>query len=84
MQIEWKLKRGTWRPRLLDFAKAVPNDVIQGASQQAYAIAQQAKDSDGDEYANTCRAALEPLLKIKVKIQQLSPCLAWVVFLFFI
>ena len=72
MQIEWKLKRGTWRPRLLDFAKAVPNDTIQEASQQAYAVAEEAKVSSAEEYANMCKAALEPLLKIKVRMGQLS------------
>ena len=73
MQIEWKLKRGTWRPKLLDFAKAVPNDTIQGASQQAYAIAQEAEVSNAEEYAKMCKAALEPLLKIKVRIRAIFP-----------
>jgi len=63
--IEWKLKRGTWRPKLLDFAKAVPEEVIKEASQQAYAIAQGCMDSTKEGYASCCKAALEPLVQIK-------------------
>jgi len=63
--IEWKLKRGTWRPKLLDFAKAVPEEVIKEASQQAYRVAENASYSSDEEYVKCCRTALEPLLKIK-------------------
>ena len=70
-QIEWKLRRGQWRPKLLDFAKAVPNDTIQGASQLAYAVAEEATVSNAEEYTKMCKAALEPLLKIKVRVGQI-------------
>ena len=75
-QIEWKLRRGQWRPKLLDFAKAVPNDTIQGASQLAYAVAEEATVSNAEEYTKMCKAALEPLLKIKVRVGQIFLCVA--------
>lgn len=34
-QVEWKLARFTWRPRLLDFAKALDPVVVQAATQAA-------------------------------------------------
>ncbi|KAI5655145.1 hypothetical protein M9H77_32332 [Catharanthus roseus] len=34
--MQWKLTRGKWRPRLLDFASSLDDDVVKSASQKAF------------------------------------------------
>lgn len=34
--MQWKLTRGKWRPRLLDFVSALEEDVVKSASQKAF------------------------------------------------
>jgi hypothetical protein len=60
--------RGTWRPRLLDFARAVPDEVIKDASRQAFSAAENAAHTSEDEYRQCCESAMEPLIKIKVSM----------------
>lgn len=67
-KIEWKLKRGTWRPKLLDFAKSVSDEEIQTASRAAFSVLASLGNATVDSFAKTCEAALEPLVKIKVQI----------------
>ena len=38
LQVEWKLTRGTWRPRLLDYAKNTQQESVIAATRSAYAI----------------------------------------------
>lgn len=34
--MQWKLTRGKWRPRLLDFVSSLDDDVVKSASQKAF------------------------------------------------
>ncbi len=65
-KIEWKLKRGTWRPKLLDYAKAVSDAEIQQASKAAFLSLKTLTNEIADDYTSCCEAALKPLVKIKV------------------
>lgn len=60
-QVDWKLKRGKWRPRLLDFAKAHSDATVQAASAAAFQQAAAGSAADAS-------AALAPLIKLKVSI----------------
>lgn len=55
--VEWKLRRGKWRPRLLDFAKAHTDEDVQAASTAAFS---QALKPEPDT-----SAALAALTKLK-------------------
>ncbi|CAM0875993.1 unnamed protein product [Alopecurus aequalis] len=35
--LDWKLKRGKWRPRLMDFVKSLDDAVVESASRKAFA-----------------------------------------------
>ncbi|KAK8937469.1 hypothetical protein KSP39_PZI012047 [Platanthera zijinensis] len=35
--VRWKLSRGKWRPRLLDFASSLPETLVESASKKAFA-----------------------------------------------
>ena len=59
MQVDWKLTRGKFRPRLLDYAKQHSDDVVQAASREAFALA----TSDDDDAA----APIAALAKLKVR-----------------
>ena len=36
IQVEWKLTRGKWRPKLLDYAKMAPEDTVMLVTRQAF------------------------------------------------
>lgn len=56
LQVEWKLTRGKWRPRLLDFAKELSDDAVKDASTDAFKSAA----------AGNSTAAFAALTKLKV------------------
>lgn len=56
--VAWKLKRGKWRPRLLDFARAHSDDMVRSASAEAFRLAASGTTEDAS-------AALAPLTKLK-------------------
>ena len=58
-QVDWKLTRGKFRPRLLDYAKQHSGDVVQAASRDAFALA-----ASGDDDA---AAPIAALAKLKVR-----------------
>ena len=67
-KIEWKLKRGSWRPKLLNYAKAVPDEEIQNASRSAFSVLREMGQKDAEDFTKQVEAALEPLVKIKVPV----------------
>ena len=56
--MDWKLTRGKFRPRLLDYAKEHSEEVVQAASTKAFQLA---LSSDGDDG----KAAIAELAKLK-------------------
>ncbi len=60
MQVDWKLTRGKFRPRLLDYAKEHSDAVVQAASTEAF---RQAQSSDGDDG----KSAIAELAKLKAR-----------------
>lgn len=62
-QVEWKLKRGKWRPRLLEYAKAHSDEIVRSASSEAFQAA-----AAGD--AQHVLAALAPLTKLKASCRR--------------
>uniref|UniRef100_A0ACD5W9R2 Uncharacterized protein n=1 Tax=Avena sativa TaxID=4498 RepID=A0ACD5W9R2_AVESA len=36
--LQWKLSRGKWRPRLMDFVKSLDDEVVESASRKAFAV----------------------------------------------
>lgn len=68
-QVDWKLKRGKFRPRLLDFAKQHSDATVETASADAFQRAASGLVEDAS-------AAMAPLTKLKVTIASLLPCAA--------
>lgn len=46
--VQWKLTRGTWRPRLLDFAKAHSDETVLSTSGRAFQLIEGYEPSSGD------------------------------------
>lgn len=68
-QMEWKLKRGKWRPKLLDYAKSAKEEDVRGSSQAAFEAAGKITDepdADADVDGEAIRDALRPLTELKV------------------
>lgn len=63
--VEWKVgQRGKWRPRLLDFARALPEGAVADASLRAFAVLSKVKDSQ-DVPEAALKDALAPLTELK-------------------
>jgi hypothetical protein len=60
--VEYKLKRGKWRPKLLDYAKAVSAEAAKAATSQALDKAA----CQGPEKETRLGEAVKTLLKLKV------------------
>ena len=59
--MDWKLTRGKFRPRLLDYAKQHSEDVVQATSTEAFRLAE---SSDGDDG----KSAIAELAKLKARL----------------
>lgn len=71
--MEWKLKRGKWRPKLLDYAKSAKEDDVRETSLEAFkSAAEISKDAIADAALDTkpIKDALQPLISLKV-----GPCM---------
>lgn len=66
-KIEWKLKRGSWRPKLLEYAKSVVKDEIEEASRLAFAALDVIQKGGAESFERSCASAMAPLTKIKVR-----------------
>jgi hypothetical protein len=60
VQVDWKLTRGKFRPRLLDYARQHSDDVVQAASRDAFALADSSDDA---------AAPIAALAKLKVRFR---------------
>ncbi|KAK9908039.1 hypothetical protein WJX75_001968 [Coccomyxa subellipsoidea] len=66
--MEWKLKRGKWRPKLLDYAKSAKEEDVRESSQAAFEAAGKITDepdADADVDGEAIRDALRPLTELK-------------------
>ena len=59
--MDWKLTRGKWRPRLLDFAKALPPAAVEAASAAAFGLL--APHRGGEAPQEVIKEALAALTK---------------------
>ena len=66
MQVDWKLTRGKFRPRLLDYAKEHSDAVVQAASTEAFRLAHSSDADDG-------KSAIAELAKLKARSLPGSP-----------
>jgi len=62
--VEWKLTRGKWRPRLLQFAQELPPASAEAATQAAFDLL--AAHSGGDAPPEVIKEALDALTVLKV------------------
>lgn len=68
-QVEWKLKRGKWRPKLLDYAKSLKEDDVRGASEEAFSEASKITErvnASADLNSKPLKDALQSLTQLKV------------------
>ncbi len=68
-QVEWKLKRGKWRPKLLDYAKSLKEDDVQQISEEAFSKASKITEeanASADLDGEPLRDALQSLTQLKV------------------
>ena len=61
LQVDWKLTRGKWRPKLLDYAKAHSEATIVEATSAAFKSMSSANDGNED-----LKAAMSALTELKV------------------
>lgn len=66
LQVEWKLARGTWRPRLLDFAKQQDAGNVRAASERALSHLRASSAADVQGAVVSLKAALAELTTLKV------------------
>ena len=63
MQVDYKLKRGQWRPRLLNYAKGQTPAAVSEASQRAFA--EVASEPEGSTTLDNLTAAMTALTALK-------------------
>lgn len=66
LQVEWKLTRGKWRPKLLDYAKDALEQSVVDATRKAYA----SLGTAASPHMQHVEEALEELTSLKVRLQQ--------------
>ena len=64
-QVDWKLTRGKWRPKLLDYAKAHSEATVKAATIAAYEIMSSTQSVQAD-----LKAATGSLTELKVSCQR--------------
>ncbi len=62
IQVEWKLTRGKWRPKLLDYAKHASEEEVVGTTKMAFACLSSAETPELQEVEE----ALKELISLKV------------------
>lgn len=70
LQVDWKLIRGKWRPRLLDYAKHASDEAVVAATNAAFASL---KTSQIPEMQDV-RKALKELTSLKASLFPLTVC----------
>ena len=69
VQVDWKLTRGKWRPKLLDYAKAHSEATVKAATSAAFDIISSTQSAQGD-----LKAAMASLTELKVGLPLLGVC----------
>jgi hypothetical protein len=64
-QVDWKLTRGKWRPRLLDFAKAADTDQLGDCSRRAIALLDKHCEKGEAPPPEAIKEALKALSELK-------------------
>lgn len=67
MQVDWKLTRGKWRPKLLDYAKDASEQSVLDATKNAFASLKTAATPS----LQHIEEALQELTSLKVRLLQL-------------
>lgn len=62
-QMEWKLARGKWRPRLQAFVEALPADAVVESSTAAFAHVSESAESEA-----ALKSAVNALTNLKVRV----------------
>lgn len=75
IQVEWKLKRGKWRPKLLDYAKDADAHAVQATIKAAFAMIQ-ADATEQEPTIQNAEEALKKLTTLKVPLLLLPMTLA--------
>lgn len=73
MQVDWKLLRGKWRPKLLDYAKSADSDAVTAATKSAFAVLGSYQEQEPT--LQNAEQALKELIKLKVLLHLLPDCL---------
>ena len=68
LQVEWKLKRGTWRPNLLKYAQSLEEGEVQEASKTAFAAAEGTATSDDATFRDSTKQAISALTTLKARL----------------
>ena len=66
-QVDWKLTRGKWRPKLLDYAKSHSETTVRAATSAAFDIISSTQSAQAD-----LKAAMGSLTELKVGLPVLS------------
>ena len=72
MQVDWKLLRGKWRPKLLDYAKSADSDAVTAATKSALAVLGSYQEQEPT--LQNAGQALKELTKLKVLLHLLPDC----------
>lgn len=72
--VDWKLTRGKWRPRLLDFAKTCENEAIEDASKKAFEVLDQSIKTSKDNMSSII--AFQQALDVLCELKGLGPATA--------
>ena len=67
VQVDWKLTRGKWRPKLLDYAKAHSEATVKAATSAAFDIISSTQSAQGN-----LKAAMASLTELKVGLPLLG------------
>lgn len=63
--VDWKLRRGKWRPRLLDYAKAAADEAVSDSSLRCFAILANRQQANNECTADTLKASMAAIMELK-------------------
>ncbi len=69
LQVDWKLTRGKWRPKLLDYAKAHSEDAVRDATSTAF---ESMREAEGSELG--LKEGMSALTELKVYLRHHVCC----------
>jgi hypothetical protein len=63
--VDWKLTRGKWRPRLLDYAKSAEEGKVSDSSLRCFAILSKHQKNNEDCTVDTLKASMDAIMQLK-------------------